>query len=178
MADQPSVLRRRQLRLPIGATGAPSERLLAYLALVERPLTALLARKRLKAVAPGEFSYQSNPYQVLHWQIVPTLTLQAGWGGGQLAVRSSRCRLVGLPAGMESLGFSLEAVLEAEQGGLGGWAEVGLHSRLVTGPVGRRLGGLALEAVLDRIERRVGRGLRADLEAWLQQEADSSKAGG
>jgi hypothetical protein len=68
---------------------------------------------------------------------------------------------------METLGFSLEAVLGAEQGGLGGWAAVGLHSRLVTGPIGRRLGSLALEAVLDRIERRVDRGLRHDLEAWL-----------
>ena len=118
-------------------------------------------------MAPGQFSYQSNPYQILHWQIVPTLTLRASWGGEQLVVRSSSCKLVGLPGGMESLGFSLEAVLRAEQGSLDGWAEVGLHSPLVTGPLGRRLGNLALEAVLDRIERRVGRGLRHDLEAWL-----------
>jgi hypothetical protein len=158
-------------------SGEPRERLLAYLALVERPLTALLARQRLKLVAPGQFSYQSNPYQILHWQIVPTLSLRASWGGEQLDVRSSSCRLVGLPDGMESLGFSLEAVLGAEQEGLAGWAEVGLHSRLVTGPIGRRLGSLALEAVLDRIERRVGRGLRTDLEAWLGKGGDTPKAG-
>jgi hypothetical protein len=68
---------------------------------------------------------------------------------------------------MESLGFTLEAVLGAEERGLEGWAEVGLHSRLLSSPIGRRVGTLALEAVLDRIERRVGRGLRKDLGAWL-----------
>jgi hypothetical protein len=68
---------------------------------------------------------------------------------------------------MESLGFTLEAVLAAEERGLDGWAEVGLHSRLVGNPIGRKVGTLALEAVLDRIERRVGRGLRKDLGGWL-----------
>jgi hypothetical protein len=150
----------------------------SYLALVDRPLTALLARERLKVVAPGHFSYQSNPYQILHWQVVPSLNLEAGWQGEQLQVRSTSCRLVGMLDGMESLGFSLEAVMEAEEAGLGGWAQVGLHSRLITGPIGRRLGSLALEAVLDRIERRVGRGLRRDLEAWLGEEGNTTKAGG
>jgi hypothetical protein len=68
---------------------------------------------------------------------------------------------------MESLGFSLEAVLEAEEAGLGGRAEVVLQSMLITTPIGRRLGSLALDAVLDRIERRVGRGLSRDLAVWL-----------
>jgi hypothetical protein len=77
---------------------------------------------------------------------------------------------------MGSLGFTLEAVLRAEEAGLAGWAEVGIHSRLVTTPIGRRLGSLALEAVLDRIERRVGRGLRRDVAAWLGEEADTTKA--
>jgi hypothetical protein len=44
---------------------------------------------------------------------------------------------------------------------------VGLHSRLIGNSIGRKVGTLALEAVLDRIERRVGRGLRNDLGAWL-----------
>jgi hypothetical protein len=130
-------------------------------------LTALLARERLTTVAPGAFTYRSNPHQALQWQVVPTLTLRAEWEGDQLEVRSTSCRLVGLGFGMDSLGFTLVAVLRAEETGLGGWAEVGLHSRLVNSPIGRRLGTMALEAVLDRIERRVGRGLRNDLGAWL-----------
>jgi hypothetical protein len=69
-------------------------------------------------------------------------------------------------------------LLAAEEKAIGGWAEVGLQSRLVTSPIGRRVGSLALEAVLDRIERRVGRGLRADLGAWLVEGADSTKAWG
>ena len=167
MAEPPALLRRRELSLPITDPGACRERLLAYLALVDRPLTALLARERLTAVAPGEFTYRSNPHQVLQWQVVPTLTLRAEWEGDQLEVRSTSCRLVGLGFGMDSLGFTLEAVLGAEETGLGGCAQVGIHSRLVNSPVGRRLGTLALEAVLDRIERRIGRGLRKDLGVWL-----------
>jgi len=167
MAEPPGLVRRRELSLPVTAAGASRERLLAYLALVDRPLTALLARERLTTVAPGAFTYRSNPHQVLQWQVVPTLTLRAEWEGKQLEVRSDSCRLVGLGIGMDSLGFTLKAVLGAEETGLGGWAEVGLHSRLVNSPIGRRLGTMALEAVLDRIERRVGRGLRNDLGAWL-----------
>ncbi len=167
MANEPPLLRRRQLRLPISATGASRERVRAYLALVDRPLIALLARERLNSVAPGEFTYQSKPYLILRWQVVPTLTLRAVWAGEQLVVSSTSCRLAGFPTGMESLGFSLEAVLEAEEAGLGGRAEVVLQSRLITTPIGRRLGSLALDAVLDRIERRVGRGLSRDLAVWL-----------
>jgi hypothetical protein len=178
MADEPPLLRRRQLRLPISASGASRERILAYLALVDRPLMALLARERLNSNGPGEFTYRSNPYQILRWQVVPTLTLRAVWAGEKLVVHSTSCGLVGFPAGMETLGFSLEAVLAGEEECLGGWAEVGLHSRLITTAIGRRLGSLALEAVLDRIERRVGRGLRADLEAWLEQGAENTKARG
>jgi hypothetical protein len=178
MAEPPGLVRRRELSLPVTAAGASRERLLAYLALVDRPLTALLARERLTAVAPGAFTYRSNPHQVLQWQVVPTLALRAEWEGDQLEVRSTSCRLVGVGFGMDSLGFTLEAVLGAEETGLGGWTEVGLQSGLVTGPIGRRLGTLALEAVLDRIERRVGRGLHKDLGVWLGEGEDTSKAGG
>ena len=167
MAEPPALLRRRELSLPISDPAASQERLLAYLALVDRPLTALLARERLTEEAPGAFTYRSNPQQVLQWRVVPTLTLRAEWEGEQLEVRSTSCRLVGPEFGMESLGFTLEAVLGAEETGLGGWAEVGVQSRLVNNPIGRRVGALALEAVLDRIERRVGRGLRKDVGAWL-----------
>jgi hypothetical protein len=177
MADQPTLLRRRVINLPIPGPLASQERLQTYLALVDRPLKALLARERLKTVAPGHFTYQSNPYQVLHWQVVPTLNLQAGWEADQLVVRSTSCRLVGLRDSMESLGITLEAVLTAEEEHLSGWAEVGLKSRLVASPIGRRVGTLVLEAVLDRIERRVGRGLRRDLGAWLGEGARASIAG-
>jgi hypothetical protein len=69
-------------------------------------------------------------------------------------------------------------VLEAEERGLEGWVEVGLHSRLVNSAIGRKVGTLALEAVLDRIERRVGHGLRKDLGAWLGEAAATTEARG
>ena len=177
MADQPPLLRRRDINLPIPGPLASQERLQAYLALVDRPLTALLARERLKTVATGHFTYRSNPDQVLHWQVVPTLNLQAGGEADKLKVRSTSCRLVGLRDSMESLGITLEAVLTAEEVALSGWAEVGLQSRLVASPIGRRVGTLVLETVLDRIERRVCRGLRRDLGVWLRQGANASIAG-
>ena len=177
MADQPPLLRRRVINLPIPGPLASRERVQAYLALVDRPLTALLARERLQRVAPGHFTYRSNPYQVLHWQVVPTLNLQAGWEADQLEVQSTSCRLVGMRDSKESLGITLEAVLTADDAVLSGWAEVGLQSRLVANPIARRVGTLVLETVLDRIERRVGRGLRRDLGAWLGQGANASIAG-
>lgn len=179
MADPPAVLRRRSLRLPLATTApAQRERLEAYLALVDRPLTALLARERLHREAPGSFTYQSNPHAILRWQVVPTLSLVAEWGDDQLAVRSTRCRLAGVGAWGDGLGFGLQALLRAEGSGLAGWAEVGLHGRLAASPIARSLGSVALEAVLDRIERRVHRGLRNDLVAWLGEGGDSTSIGG
>ncbi len=170
--------RHRELLIPIPAPGATRERLAAYLALVDRPLTSLLARERLHGEAPGRWIYRSNPYRLLHWEVIPTLALAACWEEGQLRVRSTDSRLSGLGSRGERLGFQLKASLEADREAIVGWAEVGLESPLLSAPGAGGLAGLALERVLDRIERRLGRGFSRDAAAWLLGDRDKLGTGG
>ncbi len=176
--EHPGVARQRALLIPIAAPGATRERLAAYLSLVDRPLSALLARERLEAEAPGRWIYRSNPHRLLQWTVVPTLALAARWEDGQLRVRGTACRLAGLGRLGERLGFHLKARLEPEVDALAGWAEVSLASPLLNAPGARGLAGLALERVLDRIERRLGRGFSRDASAWLRGDGDKPGTGG
>ncbi len=176
--NRTGVVRRRELLIPISAPGASQERLSAYLALVERPLTALLARERLRPEGPGRWTYRSNPHRVLHLEVVPTLALAARWEEGRLRVGSTGCRLAGLGSWGERLGFRLKATLEPARDAVAGWAEVGLDSPLLNTPGARGLAGLALEHVLDRMERRLSRGFLRDAAAWLREDGSDQGRGG
>ncbi len=169
---------RRHLRLPITAPAASRDRLTAYLALVDRPLTSLLARERLSQEAPGRLVYRSNPHRLLHLEVVPTLSLAAQWDDTRLDVRSTGCRLAGLGTLGDTVGFSLRAALEPGESVVTGWAEVALQSRLVRFQGARRLAHLALEHVLDRMERRLERGFQKDVVAWLAGGADRTESWG
>ncbi len=159
--------RRRQLTLTISDPAASRRHLAEYLALVDRPVSALLARERLSQEGPGRFTYRSNPLRMLHLEVVPTLGLGARWGGDWLEVRSTDCQLMGLGDWEPSLGFRLEARLEPRDGALEGWAEVGLFSERGAIPGAGPVMRWALDHVLDRIERRVMAGLHKDTVAWL-----------
>ncbi len=172
------MVRQRQLLIPISGPAATRDQLARYLALADRPLTSLLARERLHPKGAGRWIYRSNPHRVLHLEVVPTLSLSACWEDGRLQVRSTECRLEGLGSWGERLGFSLRASLEPAQDAVAGWAEVGLHSRLLKPPGARGLAGLALEQVLDRIERRLGRGFQRDAAAWLREDDGRADPGG
>lgn len=177
-AERPAVVCRRRLLLPISAPAATRERLATYLAQVDRPLTSLLARERISQDAPGRLTYRSNPHRILHLEVVPTLSLEGRWGDERLEVRSTECRLAGLGPWRGAVGFSLRARLEPEEGSVAGWAEVGLHTRIMRVRGAERMARLALEQVLDRIERRVGRGFHKDVLAWLGAEGERSPSGG
>lgn len=166
-ADPRSVVCRRQLVLPVSDATASAERLATYLALVDRPLTSLLARERLSQEAPGRLTYRSNPHRILHLEVVPTLSLAARWQDDRLEVNSTGCQLAGLGEWGGAVGFFLSASLEPAPGAVSGWAEVGLQSRITRFPGAHRLAQRALEHVLDRIERRLGRGFHNDLLIWL-----------
>jgi hypothetical protein len=159
--------RRREFTLPISDPAASRRHLAEYLALVDRPVASLLARERLSQEGPGRFTYRSNPFRMLHLEVVPTLGLGARWQGGWLEVRSTNCQLIGLGGWEPSLDFRLEARLEPREGALGGWAEVGLVSKRGAMPGAGALMRWALDHVLDRIERRVMAGLHKDTVAWL-----------
>lgn len=176
--EPPAVVRRRRLLLPVPVPTASRQRLATYLALVDRPLMSLLARERLSHEGPGRLTYRSNPHRLLHWQVVPTLSLAARWHDDRLEVRSTACCLAGLGDRGKTVGFSLTATLEPAAAAIAGWAEVSLHSRLVWHPGAQGVARVALEHVLDRIERRLGRGFHRDVLVWLETGADRIGSGG
>lgn len=168
------LIRRRRCVLTLPGAAANPEKLAAYLALVDRPVVALLARDRLQRLGGGRFVYRSRPFSLLRFALVPTVELQARWRDPWLEVESVSCRLVGLGRWEESLAFALAARLTAEPGGAVGESaavvgEVQVSLRLAPAvPLwGRSLAGRALDQVVDRIERRLGRGLRKDLLTWV-----------
>lgn len=136
-------------------------------------MAALLARDRLRAIGNDRFTYHSRPLQLLGRSLVPHLTLEARWSGECLALRSLDCRIEGLGSWGHDLGVTLEAGLVPHATGLEGWVQLCLRSPLLSASWARPLAGRALEALLDRIEGRLRRGLRADLEAWLSRSGES-----
>ncbi|MEB3170038.1 MAG: DUF1997 domain-containing protein [Synechococcaceae cyanobacterium] len=166
--------RTRRCLLALPEAGGCPERLAAYLALVDRPVAALLARDRLERRGAGRFLYRSRPFRLLGLALVPTLELEARWQEPWLEVRSVACRLVGLGRWEGSLAFALAARLMAVPAGAEGPApgivgelQVSLRLAPAVPGWGRALAGRALDQVVDRIERRLRRGLRLDLLTWV-----------
>ena len=168
MATPSPVTRERQLLLPITAPRASREQLASYLSQVDRPVSALMARERIRREDSGVFLYESRSHRILHLEVKPTLLLSAGWDGERLEVRSLECRLVGLGEWQGAVTVSLESSLTAGEGTLLGWVQVSIVSRLAWLPGGRALARLVLEHVLDRLQRRLERGLHRDLLVWLE----------
>lgn len=164
---QALVSRCRDCRLQLDVDGATQERLESYLALVDRPLTALLDQERLERVAPDTYRYRSNPIRLFHLNLVPTVLVQAGWDHNRLTLRSTECRIAGLAGWQGLLGFQLAAWLQAHPKALEGQARVSLVLRGSLPAWARSLAGRGLDQVLERIERRLERGLRKDLSRWL-----------
>lgn len=167
------VVRERHCRLELAEPGVDPKRLATYLALVERPLSALLARDRLRRMGSGRFSYQSHPFRLLHFKLVPSLELRGVWQAGELQLTGDDCRIIGLGRWERSLDFGLSAWLRPTPDGLDGRACVSLVLPPALPAWSHSLAGTALEQVLDRIERRLGRGLRKDLLTWLLDPAVS-----
>lgn len=167
------VARERHCRLDLAGAGSDHDRLADYLALVDRPLSALLARDRLRRLGTGRFSYQSRPFRLLRFELVPSLELGAVWGAGELALSAEHCRIAGLGRWERALDFDLSARLRPAPEGLDGMARVSLVLPAALPAWSHSLAGAALEQVLDRIERRLERGLRKDLLTWLLDPAVS-----
>lgn len=162
-----AVLRLRHCRVPLETERATPERLATYLAQVERPLAALLARDRLERLDEGHFRYRSRPFRLLRFTLVPTLELRAGWQPPRLVVRSGECRILGLGRWERVLAFELAAELVPVSGALEGELQASLATAGSWPGWGRQLAGAALDQVVERIERRLLRGLRKDLLTWL-----------
>lgn len=167
------VYRSRRCDLPLDDPRATAERLGAYLARVDRPVAALLARDRLERLGPGLFRYRSRPFRLLRFELVPTLQLRARWQQPELEVVSGECRIVGLGRWERSLAFELAATLRPGARCLHGEVRLTLFTAPSLPAWGRDLAGRALDQVLERIERRLRRGLRKDLLTWLWDAPDS-----
>lgn len=164
MPPAAELCRRRPCRLVIAA---PMPALALYLSRPERPLAALLARERLRVLGADRFTYQSRPLPLLGLSLVPQLTLEARWGEDRLTLRSLGCRIEGLGRWGQDLGVVLEAGLRPTEVGLEGWVRLCLHSPLLAAAWLRAPASRAMDHQLDRIERRLQRGLRSDLQIWL-----------
>lgn len=167
------VVRERHCRVYVEHRVARVELLAAYLALVDRPLAALLARDRLRRHSMGHFTYSSRPFRLMRFELVPSLALSGFWEEGELGILSADCRIEGLGSWERALDFGLQAKLRPVAGGLDGWARVSLALPSALPGWFHSLAGTALEQVLDRIERRLHRGLRDDLLTWLLDPAVS-----
>ncbi|MCX5969531.1 MAG: DUF1997 domain-containing protein [Cyanobacteria bacterium] len=161
------VTRRRDCALQVNDPGATPERLAAYLALVDRPVAALLAHSRTQALGLGRFRYSSNPLRLLQYELVPTLELQACCQGACLHLLSVNCRIVGLGRWADVLTFGLVADLRPGSAVLNVLATVWVALPSTVPGWGKSLAARALEQVLDRMERRLRRGLAKDLLVWL-----------
>ncbi|MFM7550125.1 MAG: DUF1997 domain-containing protein [Cyanobacteriota bacterium] len=166
-AGQSSLKRRRSIHLALPGADCSERQLAAYLALVDRPLIALLARERLQRAGRGRFIYRSNPLRLSQLELRPSLELAVAWCEPALQIRSTSCSIEGLGTWGERLGIALAAELAPAAAGLRGWAEVAVSSHLLEWPWAQQLTSPALELVLGRMERRLRRGLRQDLAAWL-----------
>ena len=164
-----TLILQRYFPLPLNEVGATTEQLAAYLALVDRPLEALLARDRLQTLDSGRFLYCSKPFRILHLELVPTLDLRACFQDGSLHLRSEECRITGLGRWATALTFGLAVELQPAPALLGGRATVWLDLPSSIGAWGRPLAARALEQVLDRMQRRFSRGLCKDLRIWLME---------
>jgi hypothetical protein len=165
--------RTRRCLVPLPEAGVGAEQLAAYLARVDRPVAALLARDRLEQLGNGRYLYRSRPFRLLRFALVPTVELEARWREPRLEVASVACRVVGLGRWESSLAFALEARLMAQPAGvempaagLVGELQVSLQLAPAVPGWGRALAARALDQVMDRIERRLRRGLRKDLLTW------------
>jgi hypothetical protein len=167
------VVRERHCHLNLEKGAAAAERLASYLALVDRPLAALLARDRLRRIRTGHFTYSSRPFRLLRFELVPSLALDGHWEEEELWIRSADCRIEGLGRWERALAFDLQAQLRPVADGLDGWARVSLALPPTLPGWSHPLAGIALEQVLERIERRLHRGLRKDLLTWLLDPAVS-----
>ena len=171
MAPAAELCRCRPCHLPIAA---PPPVLAAYLRRPERALASLLARDRLQVLGGDCFAYHSRPLPLLGLTLVPRLMLEARWGEGRgLTVRSLACRIDGLGLWGRDLGVTLEAVLRPGEAGLEGWAQICLRSPLLAAAWLRAPAARAIDHQLDRVERRLQRGLRADLQIWLARSGPS-----
>lgn len=168
---------RRQRSIRLDVPGISEEQVAAFLARPRRTLRALLSRRRLELLGPGQFAYASRPFGLGQWRLQPWLHLHAAWHEPILKISSLECRIEGLGTWQQVVTFRFEAELKPEPGACRATvvAELQVDRRgalaLLPQSLLEALGDQALEQALARMERRCQRGLHQQLLALQNTEA-------
>ena len=161
---------------------ASGPQLQAYLSKPERPLRALLNRRKLMESGDGRFLYLSRPYALLSFRVRPEVTVRAQWHGrtSALSIVFEQCTIHGLGALDSLVQFACDAriVLDGDQ--LLAEADLALETKgLATSlPIPRRLlkpmGERALDLVVARLEKRCRNGLVQGAQRWIATHSQPS----
>ena len=161
--------------------GAAEQQLAAYLARPERPLKALLNRRKVAAAPDGRFLYASRPYDLLTFQIRPEVSFRAVWDlpAMALTIGFEDCRIHGLGALDDWITFSCDARIRPHQGRLLAEADlaletVGVSPLLLPERLLKSMGERALGLVVARLEKRCRQGLKQGAQRWLANHPDAA----
>jgi hypothetical protein len=166
------LIRERHCRLDLDCSDVSKLALARYLSTVDRVISAMLARDRLDSLGDGRFSYNSNSFNVLGFEIRAVVKLSANWKGQCLQICCEGCGVDG-PIGLNrELDFQLEAEIRPGPFLLIADVWVGIPWQQDRWLGSRSIVQRVLDLVLDRIERRFRRGLRKDVMAWISCRAN------
>lgn len=160
---------------------ASAAQLEAYLSTPERPLRALLNRRKVVDRGDGRFLYQSRPYALLSFRVSPEVTVRAVWAdrASGLTILFERCTIHGLGALDSLVHFACEARIVPQGDQLVAEAELALETHGVASalPIPDRLlrpmGERALDLVVARLEKRCRHGLVQAAERWIAAHPSS-----
>lgn len=162
-------------RLELVIDRAAAGQLEAYLSTPDRPLRALLNRRKLVDRGDGRFLYQSRPYALLSFQIRPEVVVRAAWTGPSsgLSLVFEHCTIHGLGVLDSLVQFTCEARIVPAGDRLLAEADLALEtngmvrSMPLPARLLRSMGERALDLVVARLERRCRKGLVQGAERWI-----------
>lgn len=162
-------------RLELRIDRAAAEQLEAYLSRPERPLRALLNRRKLVDRGDGRFLYQFRPYELLSFRIRPEVVVRSAWTGPSsgLSIVFEHCTIHGLGVLDSLVQFICEARIVPVGDGLLAEADLALETKGMVssmplpGRLLRSMGERALDLVVARLEQRCRKGLVQGAERWI-----------
>jgi hypothetical protein len=143
-----------------------------YLALVDRPVRALLRSEATQQLAAGEYLYHSRPFRLGPWQVVPRIHLQARQRGQMLWIKcrasSQRClETISHKNSKLTYAYGLDVYLLAQGDGIEARGLLWLESVSLSLLWAQPLSGLIMIELNRRLQRRFQSGLQKDFARWL-----------
>ena len=167
-------------RIEVPIDGAAEQQLAAYLAKPERPLKALLNRRKVEVAPDGRFLYASRPYDLLTFQIRPEVSFRAVWDLPAMALTIGFEDCDPWPrSSMTQIAFSCDARIRPRQGQLLAEADLALETvgsspLLLPERLLKSMGEQALGLVVALLEKRCRQGLKHGAQRWLANHPDAA----